>query len=625
MGVFSSDKKTILSIGAVVAFVILIVQLVVLQIVNKSYKITAENNALRYETRYPVRSLILDRNGKVIVTNKNTYDIIVTPYDVKPFDTLELCTIFSLNPQDVKNTFAYYKKYRTRIGYQSQVFLKQVSSREYSLFMEKNYKFPGFTGIPRTARSYSYNAGGNLLGYVTEVDAPFLSKNPEYQPGDYIGKTGLEETCEKTLRGEKGYAIYLRDANNKIQDHYKDGEYDKPATPGQDVVSTIDAELQNYGELLMKNKVGSIVAIEPSTGEILSMVSSPGIDVSVLAEINKHYSEIAQDPFKPMFNRAVMSPQPPGSVFKLVNGLIGLQEEVVSESTKYPCREGYHSGRVTVGCHVHPSPLDFKSAIMMSCNSYFCYLFRTILDNPKYSSIEDSFNKWRDYVSSFGFGSKLGSDFPSEQAGHIPSVATYDKIHGKGRWKSLSVISLSIGQGEIGCTPLHLANLAAILANRGYYYIPHIIKDTDSLNIDNKFKERHYTLVDTAHFVPVIDGMYQAVNSPAGSGATARIAAVKGLEICGKTGTAQNPHGDDHSVFICFAPKENPKIAIAVYIENAGFGATWAAPVASLMVEKYLNREINKNRKWLEDRMVESSLLDKVPAGKKLKEEAKKK
>lgn len=624
MSIFSSDKKTILSIGVIVAFVLLTAQLVNLQLINNSYKITAENNALRYETKYPVRGLILDRDGRIIVSNKNTYDIIVTPYDVKPFDTLELCRIFSLDIQDVRKTFAYYKKYRTRIGYQSQVFLKQVSDREYSLFMEKNYKFPGFSGIPRTSRSYSYNAGGNLLGYVTEVDAHFLAKNPDYQSGDYTGRTGLEETCENTLRGEKGYTIYLRDANNKIQDRYKGGEYDKPAVPGKNVVSTIDAELQNYGELLMKNKVGSIVAIEPHSGEILSMISSPGIDVSVLAEINKHYAEISRDPFKPMFNRAVMSPQPPGSVFKLVNGLIGLQEGVVSEATKYPCSNGYRSGSVKVGCHTHPSPLDFKSAIMMSCNSYFCYLFRNILDNPKYANIEDSFSRWREIVSSFGFGKKLGSDFPSEQSGHIPTTATYDKIHGKGRWKSLSVISLSIGQGEIGCTPLHLANLAAILANRGYYYIPHIIKDTDSLEINQKYKERHYTLIDTALFAPVVEGMYMAVNSPAGSGATARVAAVKGLEICGKTGTAQNPHGDDHSVFICFAPKDDPKIAVAVYIENAGFGATWAAPVASLMVEKYLNGEILDSRKWLEKKMVESNLLDKVPAGKKLTQETKK-
>jgi penicillin-binding protein 2 len=614
----SSNKRIILSIGAAAAFILLIVQLFNLQIINKKYKINAQNNALRYEIRYPVRGLILDRDGKVIVGNKNTYDIIVTPYDVKTFDTLELCKIFSLNPQDVKNTFDYYHKYRTRIGYQSQVFLKQVSDYEYGRFIEKKYKFSGFNGIPRTTRSYSYNAGGNLLGYINEVDAQYISKHPEYQPGDYVGRTGLEETCEETLRGEKGYTIYLRDAHNKIQAHYEDGQYDKPAISGKDVVSTIDAELQNYGEWLMKNKVGSIVAIEPQSGEILSMVSSPGIDVSILSEINKHYSEIVQDPFKPMFNRAVMSPQPPGSVFKLVNALIGLQEGVVTENTKYPCKMGYHAGRVTVGCHSHPSPLNFQQSIMMSCNAYYCYLFRGILDNPKYDSIEDSFGKWEKMVKSFGFGGKLGSDFPSEQGGFVPTIETYNRIHGKGRWKSLSVISLSIGQGELGCTPLHLANLAAIIANRGYYYIPHIIKDTDSLKIDNKYKERHYTLIDTANFTPVVEGMYLAVNSPAGSGATARSAAIPDIEVCGKTGTAQNPHGDDHSVFICFAPKENPKIAIAVYVENAGFGATWAAPIASLMVEKYLKGEISPGmRKWWEDKMVTTNLLNKVPAGKK--------
>lgn len=613
----SSNKRIILSSGVIIAFLLLIIKLFDLQIIDEKYKINAQNNALRYETRYPVRGLILDRNGKIIVGNKNTYDIMVTPYDVKPFDTLELCRIFSLDPEQVKETFSYYRKYRSRIGYQSKVFLKQVSYQEYSLFLEKKYKFNGFTGIPRTIRSYSYNAGGNLLGYINEADAQFLNRHPEYQAGDYIGRTGLEETCEETLRGEKGYSIFLRDAYNKIQAHYQDGEYDKPAVPGKDVVSTIDAELQNYGEWLMKNKVGSIVAIEPNTGDILSMVSSPGIDVSILAEINKHYSEISKDPYKPMFNRAVMSPQPPGSVFKLVNGLIGLQEGVATENTKYPCKMGYHAGRVTVGCHSHISPLDFKQSIMISCNSYYCYLFRSILDNPKYSSIEESFTRWKELVESFGFGQKLGSDFPSEQAGSLPSIENYDRIHGKGRWKSLSIISLSIGQGELGCTPLHLANLAAILANRGYYYIPHIIKDTDSLKIDEKYKERHYTAIDTQHFNTVVDGMDMAVNSPAGSGATARIAAIPGIEVCGKTGTAQNPHGDDHSVFICFAPKDNPQIAIAVYVENAGFGATWAAPIASLMVEKYLNGEITGNsRKWLEDKMVNGNLLDKVPAGK---------
>jgi penicillin-binding protein 2 len=620
MGEQYGNKHRVLVMGLAAVFLILVFQLINLQLIDESYKINAENNALRYQTRYPVRGLILDRNGKVLVGNTNSYDITVIPYDVKPFDTLALCQIFSLDPTEVKETFRYYRKYRTRIGYQSRVFLKNVSYAQYSLFIEKKHKFPGFSATPRSIRSYGYNAGGNLLGYVTEADPVFLKKHPEYSAGDYIGKTGLEEVCESTLKGEKGYDIYLRDANNRIQAHYENGEYDKPAVPGKNVVSTIDAELQHYGEHLMQNKVGSIVAIEPSSGEILAMVSIPGINVDILADIGANYKSISTDPFKPMYNRAVMSPQPPGSVFKLVNALIGLQEGVISESTEFGCKNGYHVGNLTVGCHSHPSPVDLKESIMMSCNAYYCYLLREILDNSKYNNIEQSFTKWREYVQSFGFGLKLGSDFPSEKGGFVPSVETYNKVHGKGRWKSLSVISLSIGQGELGCTPLHLANLAATLANRGYYYIPHIIKDTDTLRIDDKYKERHYTMVDTTYFKTVVDGMEMAVNTPPGRGATATIAAVDSLSICGKTGTAQNPHGDDHSVFICFAPKENPRIAVAVYMENAGFGATWAAPTASLLVEQYLNGEISPKRKWLEDRITNGFLLDKVPAWKRLQE-----
>ena len=600
--------------GLAVAFLLLATQLFRLQLLDNSFKISAENNALLYQTRHPARGLILDRNGKILVGNKNTYDIMVTPRYVKPFDTLELCRILELDPQYVRDKFSEYRMYRTRIGYRTVTFVSQISQEQYSRFIEVAHKFPEFRGVPRTTRMYPYNAGGNLLGYVTEVDRDFLERHPDYAAGDYTGRTGLEETCEPMLRGEKGYSIYLRDASNRIQSSYRNGEFDKPAVPGQDVVSTIDAELQNYGEELMRNKVGSVIAIEPSTGEILSMISSPGIDVSVLGEINKYYKEIAADPFTPMFNRAVMSPQPPGSVFKLVNGLIGLQEGVVSTDTRFPCRDGFHARGISVGCHSHKSPVDFTEALMVSCNSYFCYLFRDILENPAYGSEAAAMDRWAEYVRSFGFGTRLGSDFPSEIAGFVPTSATYDRVYGKGGWKALSVISLSIGQGELGCTPLHLANLAATIANRGWYRIPHIVRGHGSDTLDRRFSEKHYTLVDTAHFEKVIEGMYMAVNAPAGEGATARVAAVKGLDICGKTGTAENPHGDEHAVFVCFAPRENPRIAIAVYIENAGFGATWAAPVASLMVEKYLNGEIASNRRWLEQRMLDANLLHKVPA-----------
>ena len=600
--------------GLAAAFLILAAQLFRLQLLDNSFKVSADNNALLYQTRYPARGLILDRNGKVLVGNKNTYDILVTPRYVKDFDTLALCRILELDTGYVRGKFREYRMYRSRIGYRTVTFASQISQEQYSRFIEAAHKFPEFRGVPRTTRMYPYNAGGNLLGYVTEVDPAFLERHPDYAPGDYTGRTGLEETCEPMLRGEKGYSIYLRDASNRIQSSYRDGAFDRPAVAGQDVVSTIDAELQNYGEELMRNKVGSVIAIEPSTGEILSMISSPGIDVSVLGEINKHYSRIASDPFTPMFNRAVMSPQPPGSVFKLVNALIGLQEGVVSTSTEFPCHNGFTARGIHVGCHAHKSPVDFTEAIMASCNSYFCYLFRDILENPVYGSEAKAMDRWSEYVRSFGFGTRLGSDFPSETAGFVPNSSTYDKVYGKGGWKALSVISLSIGQGELGCTPLHLANLAATIANRGWYRIPHIVREHGSDSTDAKYREKHYTMVDTAHFEKVIQGMYMAVNAPAGQGATARIAAVPGLDVCGKTGTAENPHGDEHAVFVCFAPRENPRIAIAVYIENAGFGATWAAPVASLMVEKYLHGEISSGRKYLEQRMLDANLLHKVPA-----------
>ena len=355
----------------------------------------------------------------------------------------------------------------------------------------------------------------------------------------------------------------------------------------------------------MEGKVGSVVAIEPSTGEILAMVSSPGIDVDVLSDIGKHYGEIARNPRKPMFNRTVMASYPPGSVFKLVNGLIGLQEGVLKPSYSYPCNGGYYySGNHKLGCHAHSSPLQFKDAIATSCNGYFCYVMRNILENKAYSSTAEALDAWRDYVMSFGFGHKLGSDFPSELGGNIPSAKYYNRVYGTGRWRFQTVVSLSIGQGEIGATPLQIANLAAIMANRGFYYIPHIVKDSDGVTIDSRFHERQYTKVDTSYFKVAVEGMYMAVNGGGSAGMTARAAAIPGLDVCGKTGTAQNPHGKDNSVFICFAPKDNPKIAVAAYVENAGFGATWALPVASLMLEMYLNGEISAQRKYLEDRLL---------------------
>ena len=609
-----NNRTTRLLIGLGIAAGILIVKLFIIQIVNDKYKRDASNNSMVYDVIYPTRGIIYDRNGKIIVGNTVSYDILVTPREVQAFDTLQLAEALNVPADVIREKMAEYRKNRSRIGYQTVVMLKKIPPETYMKFAELQYKFPGFRGQMRSIRNYPFNAGGNLLGYVSEVDADYIKKHPgEYRSGDYAGKTGIEAARENDLKGEKGYHIYLRDSHNQIQNAYMDGEMDREAVPGKDIVTTIDAELQQYGQELMKNKVGSVVAIEPATGEILAMVSSPGIDVDVLADISQHYADIAKNPYKPMFNRTVQASYPPGSVFKLVNGLIGLQEGVLKPSDRYPCSRGfpYGNGR-RLGCHGHASPLALLDAIATSCNGYFCYVFRNILDNKKYDSIQDAFDVWRDYVTSFGFGNKLGSDFPSELGGNIPTSNYYNKIYGKKGWKFTTIISLSIGQGEIGVTPLQIANLCATVANRGFYYIPHIIKDSPGIEIDPKYKEKVYPKVDEKYFELAARGMYMAVNGGGAAGGTAFSAAIPGKDVCGKTGTAQNPRGADNSVFICFAPKDDPKIAVAAYIENAGFGATWACPIASLLVEKYLSGEIRPERKYVEDRVFQGNLMSRV-------------
>lgn len=604
------DKK--LLAGLAVFMLLLIVKLFQIQIVDDSYKTSSDNQSMVYNTIYPTRGIIYDRNGEILVANRMAYDIMVTPRKLykMEFDTVGLANALNVDVEFIRNKFKYYAKYRTRIGWQPQVFLKHVDPEIYMRFAEIQYRFPGFEGVIRNLRHYPINSGGNLLGYCSEVDDAYMAKHPgEYRSGDYAGRTGIEAAREKELRGQKGYKIYLRGSNNQIKDHYKNGEMDLPAVAGKDITTTIDAGLQIYGQQLMKNKVGALVAIEPKTGEILALISSPCIDVEWLADFGSHYEEILANKYRPMFNRAVASSYPPGSVFKLLNCLIGLQENVLTPDTYYPCQGGYFYNNKKLGCHHHASPLNMEQSIMMSCNGYYCYVLKSILSNPKYKSTAEAFDKWREYVTSFGFGQKLGSDFPSELAGNIPTSAHYDKVYRK-RWNYNTVISLSIGQGEIGCTPLHIANFAATIANRGYYIVPHIIKAGHGVEIDPKYYEKHYTMVDTTNFNKIIGGMYKAVNAGPGSGATAWIGAVPGLDICGKTGTAQNPRGDDNSVFICFAPKDDPKIAVAVYVENGGFGATWAVPMASLLVEKYLCGEVS--RPDLEKKIFDGNLMYKV-------------
>jgi len=459
-------------------------------------------------------------------------------------------------------------------------------------------------------RSYNPPIAAHLLGYVGEVDDRDIKNNPYYQQGDYIGVSGIERSYEHVLRGKKGVRIFMVDVHNRIKGSYEQGKFDTIAVPGKNITSTIDAKLQEYGERLMQNKIGSIVAIEPKTGEVLAMISSPTYDPNLLVGRQRaaNFKVLQQDSLKPIFNRSIMALYPPGSTFKVVNALIGLQEGVVTPDTRYACYGGYTVGR-GVGCHNHPSPTNLIQSIQVSCNTYYCHVFRNIIDKKEFGSVENGFSAWKRHVESFGYGNKLNIDLPHELKGIVPSVSFYDKYFRKGGWSSLTIISLAIGQGELSVTPLQMANLVATIANKGYYIAPHVVKSIEGDTLNSLYRERHNTTIEPKYFDYIIEGMDLAVNGAPGSGSTARIAALPDIRICGKTGTAQNPHGKDHSVFFAFAPKDDPKIAISVYVENAGFGATWAAPIASLMIEKYLNDSIT--RPWLEKYIMEADLLDR--------------
>lgn len=600
-----STRKYIIIAMIVIASVALIVRLFIIQVVKDTYRLSADNNVLRYVTQYPARGLIYDRNGKLMVYNQAAYDLMVVPAQTSKIDTILFCRELGITPENFRQRMKEARNYSSRAP---SVFLKQISAESYARFQEKIFMFPGFYVQPRTLRKYSRPVAAHLLGYVSEVDEAQIKKDPYYKPGDYIGKLGIEEAYEKELRGTKGVKIFLVDVYSRIKGSYEEGRMDTLAVQGTDIISGVDLDLQEYGEKLMQNKTGSIVAIEPSSGEILALVSSPSYDPGLLVGRvrSENYSKLSADTLLPLFNRAFMASYPPGSTFKPINGLIALQEKVIIPSTMFGCSNGY----LFVKCHSHSSPLNLKGAIMNSCNSYFCQTFRRILENTNYSSVSEAYEKWRSYLSEFGFGKTLGSEFVNELPGFIPQSSYFDRYHGVNGWKALTVISLAIGQGEIGTTPMQMANMTAAIANRGFYYIPHIIKSFgNGQKTDQKFTVKHQIGIDSANFEEIILGMEAAVNG--GPGATARIAAMEDIIVCGKTGTAENPHGEDHSVFIAFAPKVNPVIAIAVYVENSGFGATYAAPLASLMMEKYIKGVIPESSKWKEQRMLELNLIDR--------------
>ncbi|MBE9467282.1 MAG: penicillin-binding protein 2 [Bacteroidetes bacterium] len=600
------QRKYFIQIIIILISIIYIIRLFALQVVDTSYKISASNNVLRHITQYPARGLVYDRNEELLVYNQAAYDLMIVPRQLEAFDTTDFCNIINISKQQLIKEINKAKKYSY---FKPSLFLKQMSSVTYAKLQEKLYKYKGFFVQTRTLRKYTQKIAAHALGYVGEVDEEITKKKPYYKLGDYMGISGIEKSYEKELRGKKGVQIYLVDVHNRIKGNYKKGKYDTNAVAGANITTTLDANLQEYGEKLMQNKKGSIVAIEPSTGEILTMVTSPSYNPALLVGRirTKNYLNLLKDTLKPLFNRAVMAKYPPGSTFKIITALVGLQEKVLYKNTLYSCHGGYHYGRQIVGCHNHPSPLDLTHAIQYSCNAYFCNVYRSIIDNPEFTSADEGFKVWRDYVTSFGLGNKLGTDFANELSGNIPTTKYYDKYYGHGHWSSLTTLSLSIGQGELGITPLQLANMTSTVANRGFYYTPHLIKKISSKkNIDEKFLVQRYTKIDSSYFPIVIDGMEKVINGEAGS--TARIAKIKDIIVCGKTGTAQNPHGDNHSIFIAFAPKDNPKIAIAVFIENGGYGARWAAPTASLMIEKYLKKNIS--RKWLENYILNCDLIN---------------
>ena len=600
-------------VGIAILFVGLIIlsRLFYLQVVDMSYRVSADNNSQRRITQYPARGLIFDRYGNTIVNNEAAYDLMVIPRQLQPFDTTEFAHILGITRDEVARTFRRLRDSRGYSSYRPQEFLNQMSAETYAILQERLYRFPGFYVQPRTLRNYVRKIAPHVLGYVAEVDSSDIRMDNYYKSRDYIGRTGVERFYEKELRGRKGVTLQLVDVHNRVVGAFRDGSLDTMAIVGSDLTLTLDADLQEYAEQLMGKMRGAAVVIEPATGEILAMVSIPNYDPALLVGRvrSENFNRLSRDHSKPLFDRAVMAHYPPGSTFKVAQGLVGLQEGTLTPETRYGCAGSYSVGGThSQSCHGHASPLDLPQAIGNSCNTYFAIAFRSILDNSKNGALRDNFETWHNDIRSFGFGQKLGVELPQESGGLVPDVALYDRRYpaNRGGWRSGTVVSLSIGQAEMGTTVLQMANFAATIANGGYFYTPHFIKQINGRDtVPPQYAERNYTAVDVSHFEPIREGMYLATTGP---GCTARSIVISGIDVCGKTGTSQNPFGNDHSTFMAFAPKVNPKIAVAVYVENAGFGARWAAPVASLIIEKYLTGEIK--RTWMEERMLHFNVYD---------------
>ena len=581
------SRKYILSGAVLLIFIIYISQLFSLQIKNEDYKSKADSNAFYKKTLYPSRGQMYDRNGKLLVYNKPAYDITFVPREIKGIDTLELCNTLGITIEEFTRRMERVKNRKYNPGYSQyteQVFMTQIPIEDFAVFQEKNFLFKGFYVRKRYIRQYSHPVAGVLFGDVGEVSQRHIDRDAYYQQGDYIGTQGLEASYEKQLRGEKGTEVLLRDAHGRIQGKYNEGALDTPAIRGKNLTLSLDIELQMLGERLMQGKRGAIVAIEPATGEILSLVSAPSYDPSMLTgrDRGENHKILSSDKSKPLLNRAVMGTYPPGSTFKTSQAAMFLEEGVITPQTAFPCSNGFVLNKFRLGCHPHSSPIPLKEAIATSCNAYFCWGLHRMFGMSKYGGTKAAMNKWRDYMVSMGFGYTLGIDLPGEARGMIPNAEYYSRHYGN-YWRAVTVISISIGQGEVTLTPLQIANLGATIANRGKYITPHLVKEVENDTIDSKYLDPKSTMVSRASYEEVVKGMRQAV-----IGGTCRAANIPGLDVCGKTGTAENSRGKDHSAFMGFAPMDEPKIAIAVYVENGGFGAEFGVPIGALMMEKYL-------------------------------------
>jgi len=601
----TESRKYVLIAGVLFISCVFILRLFWIQVVDGKWQAAAANMAERKMTVFPSRGLIFDRNEKLLVANTPVYDLMVVPKEVKPFDTLAFCAMIGVPVDDLRLRLAEATKYSK---YKPSVMEKQIPADQFAAISVHLHKYPGFYGQSRTLRTYPPHAAAHLLGYLSEVNARKVEEDPYYKSGDVIGVGGLESFYEPSLRGKRGVSYVLMDVHNNMKGSFKGGAYDTLAVEGSDLYTGIDLDMQLLGEKLMVNKKGSIVALDPKTGEVLCLVSSPSYDPELLVGRvrNTNYGVLQRDPIKPLFDRALQAQYPPGSIFKIAQALIALDEGVITTETGFPCNKSL------VGCHNHPSAGDIRQAIQMSCNPYFHQVFKRIVErgenpNNRFKDAALGLAEWEKRMRSFGLGSRPAIDLPSVKGGNIPGPAYYDRKYGEARWAFSTIYSVSIGQGEVLVAPLQMANLAAIFANKGWYYDPHVVRaigDPDS--VQTQYRDKHYVDVHAQWFDHIQEGMRRVVNE---AGGTARRARIDGITVCGKTGTAENPHGQDHAVFIAFAPMEDPKLAIAVYVENSGFGGTWAAPIASLLMEQYLTDTIT--RPEVVKKMEEADLISK--------------